>query len=67
MKCSILSRATRFEGSGPLAHLTGTGFLPIIKWSQLLVKLPKGTFSTPPIRDPKEDLILVFEQFKTII
>jgi hypothetical protein len=67
MKCSILSRATRFEVSGPLAHLTGAGFLSIIKRSQFLLELSKGTFSAPPICEPEEDLILVFEQFKTVI
>lgn len=67
MKCSILSRAILFEGSGPLAHLTGTGFLFKIKRSELFVKLRIGTFSAPLVREPEEDLILVFEQIKTII
>jgi hypothetical protein len=32
-----------------------------------LLELSKGTFSAPPICEPEEDFILVFEQFKTVI
>jgi hypothetical protein len=67
MKRLILSRPARFDDPGPLAHLTGAGFL--LKWppSRFLLEVPQGTFLTPPISDPKENLILMFEQFKTVI
>jgi hypothetical protein len=67
MKGPILSRAIRFEGPGSLTHLSQIGFLFRIKRFQLLLKLPEGAFSAPPISDPEEDLILMLEQFKAII